>query len=290
MYCFNHDRSVNRPGIQNTPSGIAQQLQRTSEQGALQAAAAAADPMNIDDFIFSENAATPAGFSPSPQPAPRPAEFQKPSAAHAIPINSRKAQHHAQQPQHSQSQLQDQIQNQDQNEANQFVPQSVPEPPHHQNTEFGYVKRHHRKTSIDERRVSLAFCIPSFILGSVDIHQCPCLSLYPCFYLCSHASALRSTPGREMQPATRPPPAILTPIPLLAQYSRASSFPCLVCLPVGRGPPRSSSCFAVHHQDNPPPSLTLSRLHFIPAYTTLILLPPIATFCARSTLHIAPAP
>lgn len=94
--------------------------------------------MNIDDFIFSENAATPAGISLSPQPASKPVEFQKPTG---IAIKSRKEQAQAQQ---SQSQQQQQ----------QFVPQSVPE--HHQNSEFNYVKRHHRKTSIDERRVS--FC------------------------------------------------------------------------------------------------------------------------------------
>lgn len=123
--------------MQNAPSGIAQ-LRKSTQQAALHSNP---DAMNIDDFIFSEDAATPAGISLSPQPASKlDDDFQRPAAAHAIPIKSRKdqAQH----------------QHQHQQQQHQFVPQSVPEPPHHQNTEFNYVKRHPRKTSIDERRVS----------------------------------------------------------------------------------------------------------------------------------------
>lgn len=120
-----------RPPLQNAPSGIAQ-LRKSSEQMAQQHSNNP-DAMNIDDFIFSENAATPAGISLSPQPSTKTAEFQKPTG---IPIKSHKDQAHA----HA-----EQTQNQQ-----QFVPQSVPE--HHQNPEFNYIKRHQRKTSIDERR------------------------------------------------------------------------------------------------------------------------------------------
>ncbi len=115
----------------NTPSGIAQ-LRKSSEQHVSQM-----EPMSIDEFILSENMATPGRF-PSPHPAAKQPADEKSSAfslTSAIPIKSRKDSQ--QQQQH-------------------FVPQSVPFPPHHQRThdEFNYVSRHHRKTSIDERRVS----------------------------------------------------------------------------------------------------------------------------------------
>jgi GATA-binding protein len=111
--------------------------------------------MNLDDFIVAENVATPAGFiaTPSPEATKHEAE-QHPShsQATAIPIKSRK-------------------------EASQhFVPQSVPVPPHHQRNqdEFGYVTRHHRKTSIDERRVSLSlFWMPMAL--SMRLYKPACL-------------------------------------------------------------------------------------------------------------------
>ncbi|KAI1870719.1 uncharacterized protein JN550_004865 [Neoarthrinium moseri] len=114
----------------NAPSGIAQ-LRKTSDQNVN---AAQSDPMNLDDFIFSENVATPAGLPTTPS-SPEAVRQSEDKAAHAmaaaaIPIKSRKS-----------------VQQQ------HFVPQSVPVPPHHGNQdEFGYVTRHHRKTSIDERR------------------------------------------------------------------------------------------------------------------------------------------
>lgn len=110
----------------NAPSGIAQ-LRKTSEQNLAQS-----DPMNLDDFIFSENVATPAGLPATPSPeAPKQIE-EKPAhaTAAAIPIKSRKM-----------------------SAPHVFVPHSVPVPPHQRNQdEFGYVTRHPRKTSIDERR------------------------------------------------------------------------------------------------------------------------------------------
>ncbi|KAF5027310.1 hypothetical protein F66182_604 [Fusarium sp. NRRL 66182] len=107
--------------MQNSPSGIAQ-LRKSSEHSMGQP-----DAMNIDDFIFSDNSASPVNFT-SPQADDRSGN----SMASAIPIKSRKDL--AQQ---------------------SFVPQSVPTQPIHQATqgnEFNYVNRHLRKTSIDDRR------------------------------------------------------------------------------------------------------------------------------------------
>ncbi|PFH58679.1 hypothetical protein XA68_13352 [Ophiocordyceps unilateralis] len=103
----------------NAPSGIAQ-LRKTSELAA--ATAAATDPMVLDDYVFSDRpvSSSPGLMSPPPKPV------DAPSAA--IDIKLRR------------------------DSTGQFVPQSVP---HHQrpdNDEFDYVTRHHRKTSIDERR------------------------------------------------------------------------------------------------------------------------------------------
>ncbi|KAI1760726.1 hypothetical protein GGR53DRAFT_63849 [Hypoxylon sp. FL1150] len=108
----------------NPPSGIAQ-LRKTSDQTFLHA-----DAMNLDDFIFPENVATPAGLAHTPSPDATKQEGDKAahSTAAAIPIKSRKTPN-----QH-------------------FVPQSVPVPAQRNQDEFGYVTRHHRKTSIDERR------------------------------------------------------------------------------------------------------------------------------------------
>ncbi|KAM0583321.1 hypothetical protein ACHAP6_008482 [Verticillium nonalfalfae] len=123
----------------NAPSGIAQ-LRKTSEQNLNNP-----EPMNLDDFIFSENMATPVDFSspqlqPPPPPPPRHSHESRSAApgqphsllTSAINIKSRK----------------------DAAAHQQFVPQSVPFPPHHQRAqdEFNYVPRHTRKTSIDDRR------------------------------------------------------------------------------------------------------------------------------------------
>ncbi|CRK29974.1 hypothetical protein BN1723_014308, partial [Verticillium longisporum] len=123
----------------NAPSGIAQ-LRKTSEQNLNNP-----EPMNLDDFIFSEDMATPVDFSspqlqPPPPPPPRHSHESRSAApgqphsllTSAINIQSRK----------------------DAAAHQQFVPQSVPFPPHHQRAqdEFNYVPRHTRKTSIDDRR------------------------------------------------------------------------------------------------------------------------------------------
>ncbi|KAI0113862.1 hypothetical protein F4776DRAFT_656738 [Hypoxylon sp. NC0597] len=109
----------------NAPSGIAQ-LRKTSDQNL-----AHTDPMNLDDFIFPENVATPAGLAATPSPDANKQDGEKSAhtTAAAIPIKSRKT------------------------ASQHFVPQSVPVPAHQRNQdEFAYVTRHHRKTSIDERR------------------------------------------------------------------------------------------------------------------------------------------
>ncbi|KAH7037559.1 uncharacterized protein B0I36DRAFT_67794 [Microdochium trichocladiopsis] len=119
-------------GTANGPSGIAQ-LRKTSDQNLAQQN----DPMNLDDFIFPENVSSPTGLETSPlateghQPGDDGHEYNTMGAGPgAISIKSRKAP-----------------------SAQAFVPQSVPVA-HHQRRqdEFGYVTRHHRKTSIDDRR------------------------------------------------------------------------------------------------------------------------------------------
>jgi GATA-binding protein len=116
------------------PSGIAQ-LRKSSDHTPAQTESQ--DPMNLDDFIFSDNISTPAGLGTSPSPELFKKESEKSSnaTASAIPIKMRK-------------------------ESSQFaVPQTVPVPHHNPRSteEFNYVQRHIRKTSIDERRVSSCF-------------------------------------------------------------------------------------------------------------------------------------
>lgn len=81
------------------------------------------DQMNIDDFVFSEEAGTPAGIEEA---------FQEDTQDQGIPIKARKDQT---------------------NQSESFVPTSVPQQ-REMTDEFGYIKRHQRKTSIDDRRVS----------------------------------------------------------------------------------------------------------------------------------------
>lgn len=108
----------------NAPSGIAQ-LRKATDQNVSQP-----DPMNLDDFIFPDNVAPSTGFTSSLTSGKQETEKSATRAtAAAIPIKSRKT------------------------SGQHFVPQSVPVPPHQRTQdEFGYVTRHHRKTSIDERR------------------------------------------------------------------------------------------------------------------------------------------
>lgn len=96
------------------------------------------DPMSMDDFIDPRNVASPdAGSALTPDAGgmmiPGSKDHHHSSAhavAGAIPIKSRRE------------------------SGKPFVPQSVPVAPHQvAQDEFAYVTRHHRKTSIDDRRV-----------------------------------------------------------------------------------------------------------------------------------------
>ncbi|EFX02942.1 gata transcriptional activator [Grosmannia clavigera kw1407] len=121
----------------NAPSGIAQ-LRKTSEQTQARQdqhhGLSSLDPMTLDEFIDSRNVATPeAGTSLLLDDGSANDGSKDPTSAYtmasAIPIKNRRE------------------------SFKHFVPQSVPVPPHQTaHNEFGYVTRHHRKTSIDERR------------------------------------------------------------------------------------------------------------------------------------------
>lgn len=122
-----HNNNNSTASTANAPSGIAQ-LRKATDQNVSQS-----EPMNLDDFIFPDNVAPSAGFTSLLTSGKQETEKSATRAtAAAIPIKSRKT------------------------SAQHFVPQSVPVPPHQRTQdEFGYVTRHHRKTSIDERRVSV---------------------------------------------------------------------------------------------------------------------------------------
>ncbi|GAB0132456.1 hypothetical protein EsDP_00000891 [Epichloe bromicola] len=116
---------LDHPATKNAPSGIAQ-LRKTSDINVDNNS----DAMKLDDFIYSENVVTPGGLM-SPPPAPSKFDEASPTSgpsASAIPIKSHK------------------------DTSSHFVPQSVPHQQRSGNSEFNYVQRHHRKTSIDERR------------------------------------------------------------------------------------------------------------------------------------------
>ena len=126
-----------KPPVANAPSGIAQ-LRKSSEQSMLSqknnnnqqhqqqqamygTQGSSADPMSMDDFIDPRNVASPDAGAEGGMIIP---------GSKAIPIKSRRETGKA------------------------FVPQSVPAPQHQNGQdEFAYVTRHHRKTSIDDRRV-----------------------------------------------------------------------------------------------------------------------------------------
>lgn len=142
--------------------------------------------MNLDDFIVADSLAPPTGISNSPSPDLATQSKNKPlrSQINAIPINPHKPR---------------------QASLPHFGPQSVPVPPHAPNAqrEFGYITRHHRKTSIDERRVSLTPCwvrhkmatiswlfsvlsrtMWRLILSFYADSETPCRFLTPCLWHC----------------------------------------------------------------------------------------------------------
>lgn len=119
-----------RPALKSAPSGIAQLRQSVDQQ--THALTAPSDAMNLDDFIFPSSVGSPAGLPPSPSN-----EMRAPTNATAPAIPIRKA---------------NQSHDQHLSVARASAP-SVP-PIITREHEFGYVQRHVRKTSIDERRVS----------------------------------------------------------------------------------------------------------------------------------------
>lgn len=145
------------------------------------------DDDDMDDFIFSDKLSTPAGImaTPSPEAVKQMDEKVAHTTAAAIPIKSRKP---PQQQQH-------------------FAPQSVPVPPHQRNQdEFGYVTRHPRKTSIDERRVS------GFECDALNLHIC---SRYvACFFLRRRLAAFIIA-GVEITNTLRADPKPQTPCQFL---------------------------------------------------------------------------
>ena len=114
----------------STPSGIAQQLRKSIDKSADNEHSTS--PMNLDDFIVPSSVASPAGM-----PTPATSETAAPSRnmeAPGIPIISR-TKPQVQIPKH-------------------LPPSSVPQTaiPPHRTSEFDYVRKRVRKTSIDERR------------------------------------------------------------------------------------------------------------------------------------------
>jgi GATA-binding protein len=120
-----------RPPIHSAPSGIAQQLRRSADHQA-HAHQPTQDTMNLDDFIFPSSVASPVHMSLDPTPA---SDDSFNASAPAIPI--RKS-----------------VLANDHDHGLSLAHASAPPVPPtiKREDEFGYVPRHVRKTSIDERR------------------------------------------------------------------------------------------------------------------------------------------
>lgn len=117
---------------QNAPSGIAQ-LRKSSEQAGKNDD----DPMNLEDFIVPSSIGSPAGVSsPTASSIPEETLSSAASTASAIPIKQ------------LQKSLAEELL------LSRASAPSVTSVEHgRSNEEFGYVPRHVRKTSVDERRV-----------------------------------------------------------------------------------------------------------------------------------------
>lgn len=112
----------------SAPSGIAQLRQSQDLTNSPDP-----DPMNLDDFILPDSLASPARIAtPSPQSDHAPAPSNAVSTA--IPIKKRKEAESLPHP--------------------SFVP-SAPSQDRPRTSEFGYVQRRVRKTSIDETKVTV---------------------------------------------------------------------------------------------------------------------------------------
>ena len=141
-----------RPPPRSAPSGIAQQLRKSQDQQAQVQHNSPQDAMNLDDFIFPSSVGSPAGLSPelSNEDA---APFNP--TAPAIPIRK------------------PHLANDHNLSLARASAPSVP-PTIQREDEFGYVPRHVRKTSIDERRVSsLSLCLSHPDRASLTSYQPP---------------------------------------------------------------------------------------------------------------------
>jgi hypothetical protein len=151
-----------RPPPRSAPSGIAQQLRKSSEQQAQvhhPQPQSHHDTMNLDDFIFPSSVGSPAGLSPEPSnDTPGPFHATAPAIAIRKPNSAN---------------------DHDMSFAHASAP-SVP-PLINRENEFAYVPRHVRKTSIDERRVSFLIlhtsCPTAPLLTCLSATQAACRSL-----------------------------------------------------------------------------------------------------------------
>jgi GATA-binding protein len=111
--------------------------------------------MNLDDFIVPSSIASPIS-QPSPPSATDPSTYDcKPAG---IPIRRHQ-------------QLQEEAQ--DDFVARASAPSVAPTAINKTTDEFGYIQRHVRKTSIDERRVSLPPSLPPLTTSVADLHSLP---------------------------------------------------------------------------------------------------------------------
>ena len=150
--------------------------------------------MNLDDFIFPSSVGSPAGLSPDPSHG---AEGPFSAAGPGVPI--RKA---------------NQLHDHNLSLAHASAP---PVPPQiNRENEFGYVPRHVRKTSIDERRVS-----PS----PLSAHPPQSFSIRLTSLSAPQATSrsLTAGPSREQHHDPNRPPVRGRPAPLLARPLHAAT-------------------------------------------------------------------
>ena len=196
-----------RPPPRTAPSGIAQQLRRSADQQAQvlqqqpqsqpQQQQPAHDAMNLDDFIFPSSVGSPAGLSPEPSNGAE-GPF---NAGPGVPI--RKA---------------NQLNDHNLSLAHASAP---PVPPQiDRENEFGYVPRHVRKTSIDERRVSCLSLRPSCpsaaLLTSLSATQATSRSLTAGPSCQQHHDTHRRTGRGRLEPVLARPLNAAPRLPRLA--------------------------------------------------------------------------
>jgi hypothetical protein len=193
-----------RPPPRTAPSGIAQQLRRSADRQAQvqqpqheHQPQPAQDAMNLDDFIFPSSVGSPAGLSPDPSNGAE-GPF---NAGPGVPI--RKA---------------NQLNDHNLSLAHASAP---PVPPQiNRENEFGYVARHVRKTSIDERRVSALSrrpsCPSAVLLTSLSATQATSRSLTAGPSCQQHHDTYRRSVRGRLEPVLARPLDAATRLPRLA--------------------------------------------------------------------------